>query len=495
MNLLTDPWIPVHRDGQFRQITYRQLLCGEGGWQVALSRDDLEMASLQLLIALTQCLCTPKTPQDWMERQSAPLSEADFNAATASHPHTFDLAHAQYPFMQTRGVEAKDVTPIQKLFVGLPEGKSSHALFNPVGEIKSACASCATIAIFNQATTAPSFGGGFKHSLRSAGGEKAPLSTLVMGGDLRQTIWRNVLHGESLDRAIPGWQQLDDRPVWQRLIAAGSTEFGATLGLMRGYFWQPAHLELLPPEPAQCCDCCGAEIEIGYTGFRKEKFNYAVDGLWPHPLSPRKWVTKKGGKEETFLSFTTTAPAWTQLSQFVLEAGDKAEGYAPAPVVRQFRETRVFHRQPLYMLVGGYRNKGGSVLERRHELFNLAAGWAEHTDDLSDFVNIGLAVKDTLRGSLFRFFKQTGIACHEAGQAIYYAQSERHMHAALREMGDNQYQVTRAALTHDLSQLARDIFEDQTAPYRHRPEIYRVIAEARGGLNAKLNTLQGGAHV
>jgi CRISPR system Cascade subunit CasA len=343
------------------------------------------------------------------------------------------------------------------------------------------------IALYNQAASAPSFGGGFKAGLRGM----TPITTLIVGDDLRQTVWWNVLHEESLDQVFPGWRETDGQPVWVYPIAPGSTEHGATIGLTRGYFWQPAKLDLLPPEPVHHCDCCGAEVEAGYTGLRKEKFNYTVVGLWPHPLSPRKWATKKGAREEAFLSFNTTAPAWTQLSQFVLDKRDPQQGFVPASVVSQFKAAKFFHEQPLYLLVGGYRNKQAAVLERRHELFNLAAGWAEHDADLQGLIDIGLAVRDALRGSLFRFFKRTGLACHEAGQAIYYRQSERLIHTSLRELNFDQYQTARAALARDLAKLAREIFEDQTAPYCHRPEIYRTVAQARASLNAKLHTLEG----
>ena len=45
MNLLEDAWIPVRADGgmgAFRLLTYRELLCEPGNWQVSLPRDDLE---------------------------------------------------------------------------------------------------------------------------------------------------------------------------------------------------------------------------------------------------------------------------------------------------------------------------------------------------------------------------------------------------------------------------------------------------------------------
>ena len=53
MNLLEDAWIPVRADGgagAFRLLTYQELLCEPGNWQVSLPRDDLELACVQLLV-------------------------------------------------------------------------------------------------------------------------------------------------------------------------------------------------------------------------------------------------------------------------------------------------------------------------------------------------------------------------------------------------------------------------------------------------------------
>lgn len=324
MNLLFDPWIPVQRDNTHRHVTLEELLCHEENWTVSLPRDDLEMACMQLLIALTQALFIPKDFDAWLQRQETPLTGAEYDQQAQRYADWFDLNHEQYPFMQTRGVEAKEITPIQKLFVGLPEG-NNHAFFNQVSEINAACGSCIVIALFNQAVSTPSFGGGFKASLRG----NAPITTLIHDDNLRRLVWRNVLHEDSLDTSIPSWRGLDqqDEPVWRNPIQP--QQFWSKIGLRRGLFWQPVKLELCRPEPATRCDCCGVGINEGYTGFYKEKFNFTVEGQWPHPLSPRQWEVKKDQRQESFPSFTTTAPAWTQLTQFVIEKQDKKEGHSP----------------------------------------------------------------------------------------------------------------------------------------------------------------------
>ena len=106
MNLLFDLWIPVQKDNTHRHITLKELLCHEENWMVSLPRDDLEMACLQLLVALTQALFTPKDFDEWRNHQDVPLSEAEYNQQAQRYKDWFDLSHEQYPFMQTRSVDS-----------------------------------------------------------------------------------------------------------------------------------------------------------------------------------------------------------------------------------------------------------------------------------------------------------------------------------------------------------------------------------------------------
>nr|WP_049772948.1 type I-E CRISPR-associated protein Cse1/CasA [Nitrosococcus watsonii] len=276
MNLLTDPWIPVLDDKAFRPINLQALLCQEADGDLALSRDDMELACLQLLVSLTQVLFTPADQRTLRVRIKTPLSEAEFQQGIADYRDWFDLEHPDTPFMQTRGVQAAEVTPIQKLFIGLPEG-NNQAFFNAEGEIKTVCGGCAAIGIFNQANNCPSFGGGFKGSLRGS----APITTLIDSPKLRRCIWENVLPESEL--CLYGGMT-PDRPVWVEPIRAGQKLYGNQIGLLRGLFWQPARIELLP-ESGGACDHCGAKVERRYSGFNKEKFRYEFKGLWL-PIAP-----------------------------------------------------------------------------------------------------------------------------------------------------------------------------------------------------------------
>lgn len=501
MNLLEDAWIPVRADGgtsTFRLLTYQEMLCNAGNWQVSLPRDDLELACVQLLVCMTQIMFLPEDDRTLRTRLTEPLSPEAFAAGVAPCRDWFDLDHPTQPFMQTRGVKASEDTPIQKLLIGLPEG-NNHAFFNEAGEVRRLSGPLAAIGLFNQASNSPSFGGGFKGSLRGG----APITTLVSGKTLRDTVWRNVLTRPRVaERQImtPGFDQ--DQPTWVKPIKEKETIRWNEIGLVRGLFWQPARVELVKSEVNTPCDVLGGKAVPVYTGFLKEKFNFTVEGVWPHPHGAMMMSLKKDALEQRFASFTTTAPAWTLLSEFVVPKNmndhDTKEGSIPAGPVTQANE---LGDGDMHLLVGGYRTNQASVLERRHELMSLAQGWSYSGDRLKQLVDLGKAAKKALRGKLYfavqgnkdKGLKGIGAAIHETAEKLFYARTENFIHETFSNaLTFKEWKVAKACFTKQLATYCRAIFEELTDPYTMKPELIPVIAWARRSLNADLAKMTEG---
>lgn len=484
MNLLIDDWIPIAGIAGQERASLRSVLCDERAMELNLPRDDMELAALQLLISLAQCIAPPADKADMRDRIRRPLTAAQFDAAVAPYQDWFDLDHPGTPFMQSRGVTAKELTSIQKLFIGLPEG-NNHKFFDPEGAIDAVCGGCAAIALFNQASCCPSFGGGFKGSLRG----QAPITTLFDAPDLRRRIWENVLPLD--DQAA--WQQATrDTPTWIDAIKPGASLPAVDIGLRRGLFWQPARIELQGESVAGSCASCGLPTERRYAGFLKEKFNYSVDGLWTHPHSPQVWRLKGGQPEIRYSSFTTTAPAWTQLSQFVIQVpGENKEGHRPAAVVAAALARSLDGSNQL--LVGGYRNNQASVVERRHELFSFKDGWADALADLQSFVQIGLDVKKTLYGSLYWVakgqkdsFKGVGVELHKGAEAAFFQRSEPLVHARLRLLDANSAEREKSGIHSELRALAFELYDEAVKPYRHEAGLVHAIAAGRAKMFKEL---------
>lgn len=476
MDLLQDRFVPVYGQGCFQHIGLETLLTEDANWQIGLPRDDMELACLQLLVCLVQGLLPPKDREELKQCIATPLAPETYRQAIAEKADWFRLDHSEHPFMQTRGVKAKELTGMDKLFAGLSSATSS-CFVNEPGLANLLCPSCTAIGLFNQASNCPSFGGGFKGSLRGG----APITTLVQGESLRQTLWRNVLPEDSLERLMPWHSQTREaRPNWVDTVKAGDTVHAHQTGLLRGLLWQPAHVELGPPEGKGVCDCCGQTADRRYVGFKKEKFVYDFKGIWPHPHAPRHWKLSKGEREERFASFTTTAPAWTQLSQFIIEKQAAKEGQTPAPVVGQAQA--MAQGAPLHLLVGGYRNNQAAILERRHELFNIAKEWEDHYDQIERVVDTALMYKTQLRNKLFGFFKASGVNLYDQAETQFYRQSESLIHGLLRDMNFRQSKVAFAVFGSQLEDAARGIFNDLTEPYRQVPKMLKALALACRGL-------------
>jgi len=485
MNLLIDNWIPVQENGVFRLISLDSVLCRDEEWQIALSRDDMEMACLQLLISLTQVLFLPDDEKSLKKRIRQPLSNENYHAGIVDYMDWFDLNHPDTPFMQTRGVEAKQSTPIQKMFIGLPEG-NNHAFFNEPGEVGAVSPSAAVIALFNQAMNCPNFGGGFKGGFRGG----APVTTFVSGKSLRQTIWFNVLHKKSVQKIIPGYEKSKerDKPVWVEPIKSGKISATA-IGLLRGMFWQPAHIELEFIQNKGVCSFYGTPAQETVSGFKKEKFVYDIIGNWIHPYSPRSIDLEEMTVQ--YLSFRTAAPAWTQLSRFVVEEQGEREGHFPSAVISQFRE--MAGGRPIHMMVGGYRNKQAAILERRHEFFSLTAGWDEGVQDLAMFIEKAIEIKTLLRNKLFGFAKTTGAGkIHEVAELLFYNNSESLIHASLRQMEWRESAITIRAMQEKLMGLSWRILNEVTRPYRHEPKMIRAMAVSRRSLGKAFSKLKEG---
>lgn len=490
-NLLQDVWIPVQKNGLYEKVTLQQLLCGEKEGELCLPRDDMELACLQLLCAITQVLFTPENKKTLGQYVKNPLTVDAYQSAIQDKMDWFDLDHADTPFMQFRGVKAAQPTPMDKLMAGVADG-TNKTFVNPRGLADGLCAGCVSIALFNTANNCPSMGGGFKASLRGS----TPITLLIKGKNLRETIWFNILTEETVAKMMPWYEETKTLPPnYITPVKAGQTIQVSAIGLSRGLLWQPAQFELLSVAPdKQKCSCCGCN-EFVYMGFNKAKFNYTIEGIWPHPLSSRTFSIKKGQKEEKFPSFTTTAPTWTHMSRLLLDKQTDKEGQQAAPVIQQARTFMASSKMQL--IIGGYRNNQATILERRHELFSLAQGWTEHGEVIQHIINYGLEYKKALRKALYLFsvgikdkVLGSGINLCDPVEADYYQQTESLLHQSLALVHFEQPDEDLEQLRQQLKKIVKNLFNQSTHPYRQEPKMLKALAMAQRSLHKYLKDLE-----
>lgn len=213
MNLIDDRWIPIRRaDGSTDKIApweITQDIHDEKRKIIAVAspRPDFDGALTQFLIGLLQTACTPETEDAWWDWQEKPPLTDALKVCFKPYEKAFNL------YENRTAIDTKDDSKLfmQELLAGnnrakqhpvsylLIEASTDNALktntdhFQKRPKVKEfMCKDCAAAALYTLQTFAPSGGGGGDGkatSLRGGG----PLSTIILGGNLWETVWLNVI--------------------------------------------------------------------------------------------------------------------------------------------------------------------------------------------------------------------------------------------------------------------------------------------------------------
>lgn len=486
--MLKDAWIPVKGNGMPEQISLKELLCTNNLYELSHSRDDMELATLQLLVCLTQCIFMPSNREELVLNIKKAMNEDRFENGIKDYASWFSLNDPKYPFMQDADAKDEVVTGIQKLLPGMPEGDGSATLFVNQDTVQKACPSCVAIALFNQATNAPSFGGGTKAPLRGS----APITLLVYSQNLREMIWKNIL---DFEWAKEFWPQINiqDKPVWVEKLKKNSTIQTTSIGMMRGLFWQPAylHIDWISFQEATVCPCCGRPSKEFCEFFKKNKFPYSLVGPnWRHPHSPYIFDEKKNGIEVLSFNKGSGLPLWSRLSD-MLPIDSKAITGWSLPVKR-YKELKYFS-DTLPLVVGGYRNKQASILDRRHEMVSIGATWIKDNENLNilhGMISMALSFRDCLSKKSYSFGKSidqssnipSGIA-NEASNS-FFQDTELLMHKFINsEPALNLY----GEIAKELKGISVKIFEEVVEPYLSNTKALKSYTINRIRLQKELN--------
>ena len=211
MNLISERWIPVRRaDGSHERIAPWQLTDGIGGNNpivaVASPRPDFDGALTQFLIGLLQTTCTPTEEQWWDWREIPPSKEVLKERFKMLIP-AFELGGDDGAlFMQERLGDKAEEHPVTYLLIGAATDSAlkqniDHFQKRPRGG-ECLCQPCAAAALYTLQTFAPSGGGGGEGKFTSLRGG-GPLTTLILGDNLWEAVWLNVVYGETFSMNTP----------------------------------------------------------------------------------------------------------------------------------------------------------------------------------------------------------------------------------------------------------------------------------------------------
>jgi len=255
MNLLSDAWIPVrsHVGGETEKITLRDLLCGEEKWELCLPRDDMELAALQLLICMTQILFMPKTSDELKKRIAKPLPPNDYDVAIQFYGDWFQLDHSKFPFMQVRGVKAKDTTPMGKLMAGMT-GATNSCFVNQVGW-QMGCVPAVRLSLFSPGILCSKLR--WRVQSRIAG--KLACNHTRTGRSLRRRVWLNVVNEEAVIQTFPFYRDTaSQQPTWIERLQRETSRCSELVFFEDSCGNRPYRAP--PPVKADFCTCCGHSV-------------------------------------------------------------------------------------------------------------------------------------------------------------------------------------------------------------------------------------------
>ena len=349
-NLLQEQWMPVTRKNGEMPLYLSPSQMTEGlatnpVLAVAAPRPDFNGALLQFLIGLVQTACPPADEAAWQEWFRVPPQPEELAAAFGRYADAFDLDGEGARFMQDRDLVTTESEPnrIDRLLIEMPGEQTLEKnidLFQKRGTVGTICRSCCAMALFTLQTNAPAGGRGHRTSIRGGG----PLTTLVMGRTLWETVWLNVITKEAFSR-FGNSEMTGGADIFPWLGRTRTSKKNETTAAWQVHpaqmFWgMPRRIRIRfgSGTDAVPCDLCGRPGRHHASWYSDTSYGTHYKGGWHHILSPYTRDTTTGemlprhGQPGGF--------SYRNRLGFIQECPEKRYCNEPAVVVRVFMEER-----------------------------------------------------------------------------------------------------------------------------------------------------------
>ncbi len=469
LNLVRDRWLPaVLASGRVERIAPWEITrVDDPPIDLAPPRHDFRLALLEFLIGLIQTVYPPKDIGARERLYDAPPSPDTLREAMEPYASFFNLLGERPLFQQDltldRKKHAKSAIPIGALLINYPGGSSLE--FFVKRNVENMCPTCAAMALYAMQAFAPAGGAGIRTSLRGGG----PLSTLILGENLWQTVWANVLPLNARDvEPAPTFEELPGN-VFPWAAPTRTSKNGEIYRRMESHFlhhyWgMPRRFLLLPEEEHARCDLCGDETEhvIRQLIQRPRGYNYGED--WMHPLTPyrrqgadKPWFTGKGS------SYATAYTNWLPLVY-----GDSKGLAQPAQCVQLSRKDRIDHKG---LLAGGYDMDNMKARGWCEGAFPIVPIWDEEALEefrthVEEMVNAASMVRDNLSKAVRKAVLHTSNpARSKAMGSSFFA-----------DLAASFWADTRAAFFDKAAEIARTI-DDEGADVPTKQEWARALRD------------------
>lgn len=418
-NLLHDPWLPVIRaSGTREKITVSDFVDRYNEDPVQFldaPRPDFNGALIQFLIGLIQTTYAPADDREWRKKFSKPPSPGELRTAFERYAHAFNLDGDEARFMQDLDLTKKDgeLNQIDHMLMEMPgaqtiDKNTDHFLKRDT--VTHICLHCATMALFTLQTNAPSGGRGHRTSLRGGG----PLTTIVMGRSLWETVWLNVIPAESFSYYGNAAKTNDsDIFPWMGHTRTSEKKGEDTTSQHVNpaqMFWaMPRRIRLSfeHSNNAITCDLCGCISSQFVTEYFDRSYGINYKGGWRHTLTP--YVVSPKNDEPLPRHGTAAGISYRHWLGLIQDASDKNSRTEPADVVHKFRDERQeflpdTHKIPFRLWAFGYHTDNMKVCgwyEGTMPLIQLDKGMKESYENIvSQMIRTADLVSYNLRTSV-----------------------------------------------------------------------------------------------
>ena len=379
-NLIRETWIPVRRaSGEGERIAPWQLtdrLDKDPITELAAPRPDFDGALIQLLISLVQTAYAPETERDWRRGLTDPPAPETLREAFAEYEQAFNLDGDGPRFMQDFDAEMQGKKKeAAYLLIDSPSENAldslnqDHFVKDRREQRYSEPALAAALYAYqaNVPNTAAGQGARHQSSLRGGG----PVTTLVLGANLWQTVWLNTVTRSTLENLygklktnkeadIFPW--LDSTRTSESKTGSNTTPDDAHPAQMYWGMPRRVRIEESSRQRGECATYADQDVPT-FSTFRIESDGINYEGPWKHPLSPfyedNDGKTKSRKVKGKYFSYRF----WTD---YVIQGESQKVGPA-LPVAAFFRRAAryqeladVFQHQ-MKMWVFGYETNRGKI--------------------------------------------------------------------------------------------------------------------------------------
>jgi len=374
-NLIHDEWIPVKRADGARQIIAPWQLTAyiELNPIVSLdaSRPDFNGSMIQFLIGLVQTTMAPVNDREWKNTLKKPPKPRNLRDVFEKVSNAFNLDDDGPRFMQDFNLDDGTENEIDVLLVEMPGEKTieeNKDHFLKRGSVKKICLKCCAIALFSLQTNAPSGGQGNRTSLRGGG----PLTTIVLGTNLWETVWMNTLNEDFFSR-LGDMSKSNGANIFPWLGPTHTSEKGQKTTPQdvnpKQMFWgMPRRIRVdFSKNVAGICDICGCKSEGLVTNYIAKNYGINYEGGWRHVLTPHRQ-----NKTEFFPIHGNPGGISYRHWLGVIQ-NDEERGLHPAAVVNEFKK-----RQSMLVEIDAAYRHSVRIWALGYDFDNMKArGWNE----------------------------------------------------------------------------------------------------------------------